>query len=108
MVGFQTLFLAVYTKAVAVQLGVLRPNARVRRLLEMPLVEGGLLAGLVLILAGVAGLVGAVLYWRGTGFGDLPTEQSLRIVIPAVTSIALGVQSMFAGFALGVLRLKVK
>ena len=43
-----------------------------------------------------------------TGFGDPPTEQSLRIVIPAVTSIALGVQSMFAGFALGVLRLKVR
>lgn len=108
LVGFQTLFLAVYTKAAAVQMGVLRPDARVKRLLNMPLVEVGLLVGLGLVLTGVAGLVGAVLYWRGAGFGDLPTEQSLRIVIPAVTSIALGVQSMFSGFALGVLRLKVK
>jgi len=108
LVGFQTLFFAVYTKVVAVQLGVLRPDARVKRLLNMPLVEWGLLVGLVLVLAGVSGLVGAVLYWSSAGFGDLPTEQSLRIVIPAVTSIALGVQSMFSGFALGVLRLKVK
>lgn len=108
LVGFQTLFFAVYTKVVAVQLGVLRPDARVKRLLNMPFVEWGLLAGLGLMLAGIAGLVGAVLYWRDVGFGDLPTEQSLRIVIPAVTSIALGVQSMFSGFALGVLRLKVK
>ena len=108
LVGFQTLFFAVYTKVVAVQLGVLRPDARVKRLLNMPLVEWGLLVGLGLVLVGIAGLVGAVLYWRGAGFGDLPTEQSLRIVIPAVTSIALGVQSMFSGFALGVLRLKVK
>ena len=74
----------------------------------MPLVEWGLLAGFGLILTGVAGLLGAVFYWRAAGFGDLPTEQSLRIVIPAVTAIALGVQFMFSGFALAVLGLKVR
>ena len=108
LVGFQTLFFAVYTKVVAVQHGVLSPDSRVKRLLDMPLVEWGLLAGLGLVLAGVAGLIGAVLYWRAAGFGNLPTEQSLRIVIPAVTAIALGVQWMFSGFALAVLGLKVK
>lgn len=108
LVGFQTLFFAVYTKVVAVQQGVLRPDARVNKLLGMPLVELGLLAGLGLVLVGIGGLVGAVLYWRDVGFGDLPIEQSLRIVIPAVIAIALGVQSMFSGFAIGVLRLKVK
>ncbi|HED12235.1 MAG TPA: glycosyltransferase family 2 protein [Gammaproteobacteria bacterium] len=108
LVGFQTLFFAVYTKVVAVQQGVLNPDARVKKLLSMPLVEWGLLAGLGLVLAGVAGLIGAVLYWQAAGFGNLPTEQSLRIVIPAVTSIAMGVQWMFSGFALAVLGLKVK
>jgi len=45
------------------------------------------------------------MYWQDVSFGDLPYSESLRIVIPAVTAIALGMQSVFGGFLLAILNL---
>jgi hypothetical protein len=47
----------------------------------------------------------AVEQWRETGFGTLSYPDSLRVVVPAVTAFALGIQLAFAGFALAVIDL---
>ena len=103
LIGFQVLFFAVYTKTFAVMMGLLRPDPRVARLLNMQPVEWGVSIGLLLILLGAGYLVAALLRWSDVGFGNLSYSQSLRIVIPAITALALGVQFMFSGFALAVL-----
>jgi glycosyltransferase involved in cell wall biosynthesis len=106
IVGYQVLFFAVYTKAVAVQARLLRPDPRITRLLHSQLVEWGVIIGLAALVIGIGYLGFAVYSWRATGFGRLAYAESLRIVIPAVTAIALGIQIMFSGFALAVLGLE--
>ena len=41
--------------------------------------------------------------WREAGFGELAHPDGVRIVVPAVTAAALGVQLAFTGFALAIL-----
>ena len=67
--------------------------------------EIGIVGGIFLALLGAGYLVAAVLFWQNVSFGDLPYAESLRIVIPAVTAIALGMQSIFGGFLLAILNL---
>jgi glycosyltransferase involved in cell wall biosynthesis len=105
LVGFQALFFAIFTKAFAVRFGILPPDRHITRILNTQPVELGIGGGLFLSLLGFGYLVAAILYWKEVSFGDLPYAESLRIVIPAITAIALGVQSMFSGFALAILNL---
>ena len=105
LVGFQALFFAVFTKAFAARFGVLPEDQRTDRILGSQPVEFGIGGGLLLVLVGLGYLIGALFVWRDVGFGDLPYAESLRIVIPSVTAIALGMQSVFFGFALAMLNL---
>lgn len=108
LVGFQALFFAVFAKAFAVRFGILPPDRRITRILRSQPVEMGIGGGLVLSLLGLGYLIAAVLYWKEVSFGDLPYGESLRIVIPAITAIALGMQSVFSGFVLAMLNLPRK
>jgi glycosyltransferase involved in cell wall biosynthesis len=105
LVGFQALFFAIFTKAFAVRFGILPPDRRFNAILDSHTVEIGIVGGILLALLGAGYLVAAVLYWQNVSFGDLPYAESLRIVIPAVTAIALGMQSIFGGFLLAILNL---
>jgi glycosyltransferase involved in cell wall biosynthesis len=106
LIGFQVVFFAIYTKTFAVQTGLLRPDSRITWLLNTQPVEWGVGIGLILALLGMGYLVYSVLQWQEAGFGNLPYSESLRIVIPGVTAVALGVQCIFSGFALAVLGLE--
>ena len=103
--GVQTIFFGLFTKLFAVHQGLLPPNDRIMGLLKGHPVEWGIGLGLFALLVGLGYLTGAILLWQKVGFGELSYPDSLRIVIPAVTAIALGVQFVFSGFALAVLDL---
>ena len=105
LVGFQALFFAIFTKAFAVRFGILPPDKRITAILDSHTVEIGIMGGILVALLGAGYLVAAVLFWQNVSFGDLPYAESLRIVIPAVTAIALGMQSIFGGFLLAILNL---
>ena len=47
-----------------------------------------------------------VLVWKNTGFNELVPEKIMRITIPAVMLIATGIQSLFAGFVFGIVKVK--
>jgi glycosyltransferase involved in cell wall biosynthesis len=106
--GAQAVFFAILTKAYAVQAWLLAPDRRVQNLLRHQLVEWGIGIGVLLVTAGLAFVGEAFLAWRKTGFGLLSYPDSLRVVIPAVTAITLGVQSIFSGFVLAIFTLPVK
>lgn len=65
-------------------------------------------AGLALLIAGIVLSITAVSVWRSGGFGPLIPEQIMRLTIPAVATIAIGVQSMFAGFIMSIVKVKAK
>jgi hypothetical protein len=46
--------------------------------------------------------------WRAGGYGPLPYSQTLRLVIPGVTLVALSAQTIFASFMVSILGLDRK
>ena len=101
--GVQMALLGIIAKAFAVQQGIAPPTPLLTRLQQLQPVELGIVSGGVLILIGVAYFLVALARWRAVGFGDLPDREGIRIVVPAVTAGALGIQFAFSGFALAVL-----
>jgi len=69
------------------------------------IIPAGAIGGL-LIAAGMATSVSAVRFWGARHFGALDYPHSMRIVIPAVLLLILGVQTLFASFFLSVLGLR--
>ena len=101
--GVQTVLLGMLAKASAVQLGIVPPSPLLSRLQRLRPVELGIGCGLALMLLGLGYLLWALQHWRATGFGELTPNAGVRIVVPAVTAAALGLQFAFSGFALAVL-----
>ena len=66
------------------------------------------LVGLVLMVLGLGGSLGAVLRWGREDFGPLDVRVTLRGVIPAVLALTIGLQVALSSFFLSVLQLKVR
>jgi glycosyltransferase involved in cell wall biosynthesis len=106
IVGFQSVTFAIFTKVFAMSEGLFPKDNRFERVFRYLNLEVGLLAGSLLLLIGIAGSLYAFTYWGTTSFGHLEPVKTMRIVIPSVTCLALGVQVIFASFFLSVLGLK--
>ena len=70
--------------------------------------EKGVLAGFILLVAGILLNIRAILYWKNKHFGDLDPIVVLRWVIPSVTLVLLGAQIMISCFFLGILSIRNK
>lgn len=106
IIGFQSVAFAIFTKVFAISEGLFPKDSRFDRVFRYLNLEVGLLAGSLLLLIGIAGSVYAFTFWGATSFGHLDPVQTMRIVIPSVTCLALGVQIIFSSFFLSVLGLK--
>ncbi len=70
------------------------------RLLPRWTLERGLASGAVLVVVGVAFAVASLLRWRAAGFAEVDPTLTVRIVVPALVGITLGVQTMFSSLLL--------
>ncbi|MGL4880462.1 MAG: glycosyltransferase family 2 protein, partial [Waterburya sp.] len=66
----------------------------------------GLIAGCILLVMGTAASVYAFGIWGQHNFGSLNPAETMPIVIPGVTCLALGIQAIFSSFFLSILGLK--
>ena len=62
--------------------------------------------GAVVLLGGVALLGRALWVWKSSNYGDLSYADNLHRLIPAVTLVVLGIQTVFSSFFMSVLGLK--
>ena len=107
VIGYQLVAFAFFTKVFAIAEGLLPQDPKFGRIFKIFTLEKGLLAGLLVLLAGVVLILRALWLWKQFGFGQLPsTEDNLRRLIPAATLIMLGVQTVFSSFFMSVLGLK--
>ena len=106
IIGFQTVTFAVFTKAFAISEGLLPEDSRLKRVFRYINLEVGLIVGNALWLMGMAGSIYAFSTWKANLFGALEPANTMRIVIPSVTCLALGLQAIFSSFFLSVLGLK--
>jgi glycosyltransferase involved in cell wall biosynthesis len=108
IIGFQIVSFAIFTKAFAISEGLLPEDRRLKKLFTYITLEVGLITGSILLLTGFAGSVYALRMWQLKLYGSLNPADTMRIVIPSITCLALGCQIIFSSFFLSVLGLKRK
>lgn len=108
LLGIQVLVFYAYVKAYAISAGLLPNDDFLQKLLGKGTVEYGLLGGLFFVILGMGVLLYAFLSWSSGGFNSISYPDSLRVIVPAVTSIILGMQFIFAGFGLAIIGIKHK
>lgn len=106
VIGFQSVMFSVYSKAFAMNEGLLPPDAKMDRLFTVVSLEVGLVAGIILFVLGAAGTAAAMIQWSRTGFSQLDPAKTMRIAIPSVLLLMLGMQVCFSSFFLSILGLK--
>jgi hypothetical protein len=101
VVGTQISFFGLFAIAVGRKLHLRVARGFAGAILRLASLERALALGLCLIVAGLAGALYAIVQWGHTSFGSLVPSEMMRITIPAVTSLAIGMQILFGGFMLG-------
>lgn len=101
VLGAQMIQLAMLTKWMGIVSGVVPPQRWLTRLGPYMKVENGLIAGLLFAFIGLGWSAWLVFDWGAAGFGALDPTHTMRVAIPAVTMMILGVQAatgaLFAG-----------
>lgn len=108
ILGFQSVVFYMFTKTFAINENLHPSNMRFEKLLKLFSLENGLIAGVLLLLAGLLLTSNALFFWNSVHFTDLNPQEMLRQVIPAVTAIILGMQLIFYSFMQSILSLKRK
>jgi glycosyltransferase involved in cell wall biosynthesis len=108
IIGSQLVAFAFFTKVFAIAEGLLPDDPQFSRAFKFFTLEKGILAGLIILLAGIILLAHALWVWRQANYGSLDYAQNLRRLIPAATLIVLGIQSVFSSFFMSALGLKTR
>jgi hypothetical protein len=106
IIGFQAIVFATFTKVFAISEGLLPEDYRLDKVSRYVNLEVGLMAGLFLVVLGLAGSVYAIWFWDEHSFGPLDPAHTLRLVIPSVTALTLGCQTLLSSFFLSILGLR--
>lgn len=107
LVGAQLIIIWAAARTFAASMGLVRPTQGLQRWLKRISLERGVVGGLAALLAGSAGVAVALARWRGTQFGELDAGDNLRLLVPSLTGVVLGLQLMFGSFLLGVATLRL-
>jgi glycosyltransferase involved in cell wall biosynthesis len=108
VIGFQAVNFAVFTRIYAIQQGFLPKNNTLNKMYNFVTLEAGLVIGILITLAGLAGSVYSLYLWDLEEFGNLNYSSILRVVIPSVIAIMIGLQTIFSSFFLSFLGLNQK
>lgn len=79
-------------------------SPRLGMLLQRLRLEHGLIVGLGVFIAGLAGSTYAVVSWAGKSFGDLDPFESMRVVIPSALALVLVLQIIWSSLHLGLMQ----
>jgi glycosyltransferase involved in cell wall biosynthesis len=106
ILGFQAVAFAIFTKVFAISEGLLPGDPRLNLQKIKVTLERGLIVGAALTLTGLVCSAYSIWSWKQVSFGVLNPARTLRIIIPAVTALIIGVQIVFSSFFLSVLGLR--
>lgn len=101
--GMQAVLFSLFTKVFAINTGLLPDDPLTANVRQHFSLEIGIAIGIALVACGLLTSTYAVGFWGSRGFGSLDPTMSLRIVIPAVAFLIVGLQMLFSSFFLAVL-----
>ena len=106
LIGFQFLLFYGLTKIYTVENDLLPKSEKYDTLFRYLNLEKGLIVGAIFVIAGIVLSIVAYRYWQAIDYGDITNANTLRIVIPAITSMLLGVQIILFSLFFSILGLK--
>ena len=105
LIGFESVTFAVFARVFARNEGLLPKDAALDKWLNRISLEMGLAVGAILVVFGIAMTVAALRAWSRVSFSNLNPSVESRLVIPAVTALILGCQTILSSFMLSILGL---
>jgi glycosyltransferase involved in cell wall biosynthesis len=105
IVGTQAIMFALLAKEYCLANRLLPDIAQFENLARFFSLERLLALGLVLAVIGMGGIGLAIVAWQKTRFGNLDAGQMMRLLVPSVTALCVGLQLSFTAFFKGVLSL---
>jgi len=106
IVGFQAVFLGIFTKIFGVVEGLLPRDRRLELAFRYVNLEVGLTVGAALLASGLVLALHGLRLWEASGFGPLAVATTLRIAIPSVCLMVLGSQTVLYSFVLSFVGLR--
>lgn len=106
ILGFQAMLFWACARAFAITEGLLPMTERFGSIFRYAKLESGLVVGVLVALAGVAGSIYAVTTWQDESFGRLDYQDTMRIVIPSGALLVIGVETILFSFFLSILGLR--
>ena len=103
IMGYQTVLSGVYVSAFGTSYGISEKKGLVGKLMSYHSLERELVAGVLLLAAGMAVGVSVILSWKATGYGSLQEVQ--KAMISLILSI-LGIQTIFSATFISLLLLR--
>ncbi|MEQ1604027.1 MAG: glycosyltransferase family 2 protein [Pyrinomonadaceae bacterium] len=104
--GYQSVLFSIMTKTFAINERLIPDDPKMNRFFEIVNLERGLIIAAVALLFGFSLLAASIFQWRSVNFGELNYADTMRLVIPGSTLVALGFQTMLSGFFVSILGLK--
>jgi len=101
LLGWQSILMATLASIFAAREGLIPRRLRWERIT----VEKGIFAGVVASAVGMAMIVAILFRWWQLDFGGLDYPVTMRWVVPGVTLVAIGFQTMMAALMAGVLQM---
>jgi glycosyltransferase involved in cell wall biosynthesis len=105
IVGVQVVYFGLFASALAHKIKLRTSRGFSERLVRVAKRESALAFGGCMVVAGITGAGYAILQWGHSSFGPLVPTDMMRITIPSVTVLAIGVQMVFGGLMLGFLEI---
>jgi glycosyltransferase involved in cell wall biosynthesis len=107
IIGAQSIQFWIFAKIYGMREGIVPPDPQFSSLITRVVrLEYGLIAGGILLLAGLGLAIYAVGYWSAVGFGALNPEQMMRLVIPSALTIILAFQTVYGAFFVSILDIR--
>lgn len=105
IVGYNLVMFHTYTKVYAINAKFIRIDHSLASRIKT---ETFVVGGLIITLIGIVLTITAFILWGQKSFGDLNPGRFMRLTIPAVTLAILGIQLLFSGFFIDILRIRFK
>lgn len=107
IIGVNVIYFYLFTKLYAEKSHFIPHDESVDRIAGIG-EDKGILIGFLLALAGLIASVAALVIWSNSGFGQMKPETLMRFVLPAATLIEVGIETIFASFFMGILKINWK
>ena len=105
IVGFNLISFHTFAKIYAINAGFIKADKGFHTKLNA---ENCALLGLFLVLIGIAMTVIAFVLWGRSAFREMNMEKFMRLTVPAITFILMGVHLVFSGLFIDLLKIRTK